>query len=103
VTLPADVDDLAPGAALRWSVASPVRGPATMRLSLPRDGETSVCVYDSAGRRMRTLLRERLAAGAHTVVWDGRDEAGRACPAGVYHCRLVSDGVGRSAKLVLVR
>jgi YD repeat-containing protein len=52
-------------------------------ISLPvKDGVSSyVAVYNAAGRLVRTLN----ARGRGSVSWDGRDEAGRKAPAGVYY------------------
>jgi len=94
-------DPPAPG--LTLGVTNPVRVSATIRFTMPRPGAASLQIVDSAGRLVRILLQQRLAAGAHFATWDGRDDAGRPVPAGVYHCRLASGGATRSAKLVLVR
>jgi hypothetical protein len=102
VTLPADVTPPATDPDLRWSVTSPARGTAFLRFSLPRDGETTVCLFDTAGHRVRTLLHGRLPAGAHTATWDGRDDAGRACPTGVYLAELAGAAGRRTARLVLL-
>ena len=60
-------------------------------------------VYDVGGRRLRLLAMGDLAAGRHSVVWDGRDEAGRSLPSGIYLYRL-SSGEGRiTRKMLLVK
>jgi flagellar hook assembly protein FlgD len=45
-------------------------------------------VYDVTGRHVRTLLRGNVAAGQHTVQWDGRDDRGFSVGSGVYFYRL---------------
>ncbi len=102
VTLPAGVADGA-GAALALSVTSPARGSATVRFTLAREGVATLQVFDSTGRLVRTVLRQRLGAGAHTAAWDGRDARGRACPRGVYQCRIASGAANRTARLVVLR
>jgi uncharacterized repeat protein (TIGR01451 family) len=49
-------------------------------------------VYDSAGRRIRTLVSGAMPRGRHDVSWDGTDDSGAAAPAGVYFCRTVVGG-----------
>ena len=49
-------------------------------------------VYDTAGRRVRTLANTTLDAGAQRVPWDERDDSGRACAEGVYFARLTVNG-----------
>jgi hypothetical protein len=47
-----------------------------------------LAIHDASGRFVRLLDDEELTAGDHTVLWDGKDQAGRPVPAGVYFCRL---------------
>jgi len=64
----------------------------TIRFDLPRSGEVNLRVFDAAGRTVRVLLNERVAAGPHQTVWDGRDASGRQMPSGVYFYALKLDG-----------
>lgn len=66
------------------------------------DGATTLEVFDAAGRRVRGLVSGVLAAGDHTVAWDGTDDGGRRVPSGLYLYRLESDGVVVSRKMLLV-
>jgi hypothetical protein len=59
-------------------------------------------VYDVTGRRVAS--RElTLAAGWQDVVFDGRDDAGRALASGVYFYRLHAAGTTRTQKFVIAR
>lgn len=48
----------------------------------------NLSVYDVRGRLVRSLVDEAQGAGYHSVVWDGRDQSGRAVGPGVYFYRL---------------
>jgi len=69
--------------------------------TLPRAARVTLDVHDVRGARVRRLLagEERLA-GESTPVWDGRDDHGRAVPAGLYFVNLVVDGQEDRARLV---
>lgn len=84
---------------------NPSPGRAWLDFQLPATGRIDVCVYDVLGRRVRTLLSGRLAAGFHRIQWDGRDDLGRDCPSGVYFGAARGDGTDTSPprRLVLVR
>jgi hypothetical protein len=44
------------------------------------------------------------APGVHTVVWDGKDEAGRVVDSGVFWVHMAAgDGYRASTKLVLLK
>ena len=61
-------------------------------------------IVDLAGRRVRTVANGAFAAGRrHEVVWDGRDDSGRAAPSGTYFARLEAGGVVTSRPVTLVK
>jgi flagellar hook assembly protein FlgD len=62
-----------------------------MAFDVPRAGVVELSVHDLAGRRVRTLASGTLAAGRHTLAWDGADDGGRRVHPGVYLLRL-ADG-----------
>jgi flagellar hook assembly protein FlgD len=62
-----------------------------------------IAVFDVSGRLVASLLDGPALAGEHSIVWDGRDGAGREMPSGVYVVRLESDGHRDLGKLVLAR
>jgi hypothetical protein len=79
---------------------NPFNPKTTIRFSLPEAAQTSVVVYDVAGRRVRTLIDEVLPAQVHDVSWTGDDDGGRRVAAGVYFYMVKSGenmSVGRMA------
>ncbi|MFO7654584.1 MAG: FlgD immunoglobulin-like domain containing protein [Candidatus Krumholzibacteriia bacterium] len=74
-----------------------------VRFTLASAGPVSVTVHDAAGRLVRRLIGAELIAGAHEVLWNGRDESGREVPSGVYFCRLQAQGSMWTGKMMLVR
>ena len=101
--LPRDLDAGVQRTALHQNVPNPFNPATTLRFDLARAGTVDLCVYDAAGRRVRTLVREHLDAGlGHAIAWDGRDDAGQRVPSGVYFCRLVTADTRTSRTLVLL-
>jgi hypothetical protein len=77
---------------------------ARFEFALPRAGETTLDVYDAAGRLVRQLVAGPLPAGSHAASWDGRDSGGQPAPAGVYFVRLAEPGFTPAiVKAVLIR
>jgi hypothetical protein len=63
----------------------------------------SVRIVDVHGRSIRTLaIDELMAAGDHSIVWDGRDDMGAHSPAGIYFCRVSFSGTQATRKLILL-
>lgn len=83
---------------------SPTRGGTDLRFVLPHAAHASLALYDALGRRVRTLVPlGALAAGAHSVHWDGRDADGAVAAPGVYLVRLVVDGRALTRRIAVIR
>jgi len=83
-----------PGERMRFVFGVPVSGPGGAQVRLD--------VVGVDGRRVRTLVDGVFTAGRHESAWDGRDDRGRAVPAGVYFARLEGAGGSQVRKLVRV-
>lgn len=83
---------------------NPFNPMTTIRFELPQDGRVSLEVYDVAGKLIRTLVAaEEVRAGAHRVVWNGRDEAGHSAAAGVYFARLRAGESVQTQRMTLLK
>ncbi len=72
--------------------------------TLPKSGPVSLRIYDERGRLVRTLVDEsNLTMGAHHLLWNGRDDGGRAAASGGYHYVLKTEAGQLSRKMTLVR
>jgi flagellar hook assembly protein FlgD len=59
-------------------------------------------VFNLLGQTVRTLVDGPVAAGTHTVVWDGRDDVRRELGSGIYLYRLqAGDRVATRAMVLL--
>ena len=103
--------DAGGGTALAFALSPAAPNPAggTTRLSFtlpeasPGRAPVRLVIHGIDGRRVRTLVDGRLAAGRHEVQWDTRDEGGRPVPDGIYLTRLEWLGRTLERKLVVVR
>ncbi len=75
----------------------------TFHLDLPLQQEVEVAVYNLLGERIRLLTRGTLAAGVHTLHWDGRDENRNAVASGVYFYRCVIPGGSFTRKMLILQ
>lgn len=89
--------------ALRPAWPNPFTSTTAFAFDLPAPGNVVIDVYDVRGARIRTLDETGLPAGSHRVAWDGRDQAGRPAPAGVYFAALRGTGTAARQRVVLVR
>ncbi|MBU0740824.1 hypothetical protein KKG45_05665 [bacterium] len=83
---------------------NPFNPQTTIRYDLPHAARVHLGVYDVAGRMVRTLSSgEEIPAGRREVVWNGRDDAGRAVSTGVYFCRLEAGDYSATIRVALVK
>jgi flagellar hook assembly protein FlgD len=60
-------------------------------------------IFDSSGRRVRTLVDETQAAGLRETTWTGRNDAGQPVSSGVYFYVLEAGRTRLTKKLVLLK
>jgi FlgD Ig-like domain/FG-GAP repeat/FG-GAP-like repeat len=82
---------------------NPAPGIATISFTVVGATESRLDIHDVQGRRVRTLVAASSASGRGEVVWDGRDQDGRAAPTGVYFARLIDSSASGVRKLYLIR
>jgi hypothetical protein len=81
----------------------PMRGTATIRLSIPRRMQASVTVRSVTGALVRVLSGPQpLAPGTYSLSWDGRDDHGRRMAPGVYFWRLESQSAILTRKAIKI-
>lgn len=59
-----------------------------IRFALPVDSEVRLEVFNLLGQRVALFREGKFLAGEYRVRWDGRDEAGKKVPAGIYFYTL---------------
>jgi subtilisin family serine protease len=103
----AAIDDPAAAAPARFGLAqnqpNPFNPSTTIGFSLGEGGQVSLLVFDVSGRLVRTLANGPLAAGAHAVSWDGRDDHGQAAPSGIYLYRLTANGETTTRRMTMLK
>ena len=83
---------------------NPSRGASEIRFELPSTCAVELALFDLAGRRVRSLAAgESMAAGEHTVRWDGRDGSGAPVRDGVYLVRVRAGRDAAVRKLVVLK
>lgn len=82
---------------------NPFHASTAIFYSIPTPTHLLLNIYDITGRRVRTLVDDRIEAGRHHIFWKGFDDQGRRVPTGTYFSRLAMDGQLRVRKMTLIR
>lgn len=88
---------------LSQNTPNPFNPTTTIRYELPEPGQVVLKVYNLLGQEVRTLVDTYQEAGFHTVIWDGRNEAGRSISSGVYFYRLTAGQFSGTKKMLMVK
>jgi predicted acyl esterase len=83
------------------SYPNPMRDATLIAYASNRTAVVRLAIYNTLGRRVRTLVNGLVPAGAHRAQWDGRDESGREVAKGVYFCRMEVGSAVHARKLVV--
>jgi hypothetical protein len=92
---------------LRPGIVAAIPNPfsQTVRVTyfVPSGGRARLQVFSTEGRVVRTIEEGAVEAGIHSVIWDGRSEAGRSAAPGVYFVRLETQGTSQARKVMKIR
>jgi flagellar hook assembly protein FlgD len=82
----------AAGVAITSAAAAPLAsGAVQVTYTLSAPAQVRARVMNIAGRPIRTVAaQQEAAAGANTLLWDGRSDAGVAVPNGAYFVELLA-------------
>jgi len=81
---------------------NPTQGTARLRYSLADASEVRLDIFDVTGRLVRRFAPGMQSAGAHSLLWDGRDLEGRKVPSGVYLYVFQGPGARARGRLMLL-
>ena len=75
----------------------------TISFTLPSSGFSTLAVFNTAGQKIRELVSGILAAGTHSVTWNGRDDYGQPVSSSIYLSQLKSGPKMSTQRMMLVK
>jgi len=103
VSDPTGLGDPAVASTLTLSAGpSPASGSVLIRFYTPSSPTSTLHIFDSAGRQVRSLNGPRWSEGWQELLWDGRDDHGSRVASGVYFVRLVVGQESRAVRVIQV-
>jgi hypothetical protein len=82
---------------------NPFNPDAQIRFGLTEKAYYSLKIYNARGQLVRNLSAGNLERGYHTMLWNGRDDSGRACSSGFYFAVLNSGKDSFTRKMTMVK
>jgi peptidase C25-like protein/flagellar hook capping protein FlgD len=88
---------------LQGNYPNPFNPITTISFSLPESAQVEMEIYNVKGQLVRILAQDEYSAGAHEIIWNGKDEAGKSVTSGIYYYRLNAAGTVQTRKCVLLK
>ncbi len=104
---PVGIDDYSsavPNAfALNQNYPNPFNPTTEISFGLPTAGHVSLEVYDVMGRKVSIVVDEEMAAGTHSIIWDGNNLSGEKVTSGVYFYKLSQGDNTTTKKMIMLK
>lgn len=91
------------GFELKQNYPNPFNPSTTIPYQLNKGGAVKLSIYNSAGERVVTLVRQHQNAGSYEVTWNGKDYLGNSVASGVYFYRLSTENQQKSRQMVFLK
>jgi hypothetical protein len=89
--------------ALNQNYPNPFNGRTEISFDLADVSDAEIFIYDIAGRLVRSYEMNDLLAGAHSIVWDGRDNSGGDVASGIYLYKLRAGDFADARKMLFLK
>jgi len=88
---------------LKPNFPNPFNPNTTITFELPEDNIVSLQVFDVQGSHIITLVNQKLDAGVHNFIWNGRDKNNNMVSSGIYICTIRTDVFTASQKMLFIK
>lgn len=88
---------------LAQNYPNPFNPSTSIEFALPQSSNVTLKIYNSLGQEVVTLVNHEMAAGFHTVSWNGRDNRNSQVSSGFYIYRLQAGNAVFSKKMTFVK
>jgi len=88
---------------LEHNYPNPFNPETKLVFTLSKQMPVEMSIYNIKGQKVKTLLRESLPKGRHSVVWDGRDSNRKPVASGIYFCRFHTPVKQETRKMMLTK
>ena len=87
---------------LSQNYPNPFNPETVIEYQLRTSSEVEISIFNSLGRKIRTLVNEPRDAGEHQIQWDGKNASGKIVASGTYYYTLKLNGKALFTKPMLL-
>ena len=70
---------------------------------LPKDAQVNMIIFDSMGRKVKTLLNDRQLSGYNSIMWDATDDKNELVSTGSYVLTIQAGKLKNSKKMIFLK
>ena len=89
--------------ALYAAYPNPFNPSTTIQFDIPEDSFVSLNVFDMMGRKIKTLLNDKISAGRRSIIWDGTNNLNQSVSAGTYFYMISTSKYKSTKKFILLK
>jgi hypothetical protein len=88
---------------LKSNYPNPFNPETTISFSVKEASPVSIEVFNVKGQLVKTLINDVQEAGNHNVVWNGKDNNGRAVSSGIYYYKMNTGKYSSTKKMIMMK
>jgi hypothetical protein len=88
---------------LKGNYPNPFNPTTNISFSLASEADVELKIFNSKGQLIDHLIKDDLAAGEHSIIWNGRDNSGKEVATGVYFYQLQTADFRAMKKMILMK
>ena len=88
---------------LHQNYPNPFNPTTTIVYELPEISDVTLSIFNTLGKKIKTLVQKRQSANTYRVSWDGTDDSGTPVASGIYLYQLRAGDFMQTRKMVLMR
>ncbi len=91
---------------LEQNFPNPFNPSTSFLVNIPSTGTeliTNIAIYDILGRKVKTLLKGKMAPGSYNISWNGTNRQGNKVPSGLYIYSFTSAMYSNAKRMILMK
>lgn len=75
----------------------------TISFEIAENGKTEVEIFNVKGQKVKTLIKEQLEAGNHSIVWNGKNDSNNQVASGMYFYKVSVNNSQKISKMIMLK
>ena len=88
---------------LTQNYPNPFNPETTIEYSVQQSSHVDLKIYNALGQIVRTLVDDHKTTGEYSVIWDGKDNSGKAVPSGNYFYQIEMGDFTSTKKMIYIK